>query len=349
MTNLAQAPNTIDVLLNELASAPYSMDLFALMRRLEATNTCAPKWGLANKYRDEILQFGQEPSSIFPSSTIAKLYQYSNGRKPKLAIHSFGLFGANGAMPLVFTEYVKERMAHHGDYALSDFVDIFHNRLIMLFYRAWADANSCVNMDSNEEKFTRYIASLCASSLPQTPASDAIPTHARWHNAGHLLRQARNAEGLENILAGFFKIPVKIEQFVARWLALPIDEQTRLGNIKGTQLGFDAVLGRKAMSKQHHFRIHFGPLTIEEYEQYLPNTTKYQQLRDWVRTYSGMEFSWDLQLNLKKPFTKTGLQLGSKKSIGWNCWLGNPSHLHKFSVTSVIFTPELKTAHITST
>ncbi len=345
MTNLAQSPSTTEMLLSELAAAPHSMDLFALMRRLEASDSTATKWGYANKYHDEKLQFGQEPSSIFPSSTIAKLYQYSNGRKPKLAIHSFGLFGANGAMPLVFTEYVKERMAHHGDYALSDFIDIFHNRLIMLFYRAWADANSCTNMDDTEEKFTTYISSLCASSLPHNTNTDTIPTHARWHNTGHLLRQARTAEGLKNILSGFFNVPVRIEEFVLRWLNLPADEQTRLGNFKGAQLGFDAVLGRKVMSKQQHFRVHLDSLSMEQYEQFLPNTLKYQQLRDWVRTYTGKEFSWDLQLHLHKSIDNTGLQLGNKKNLGWSTWLGKLSGCNQCRVDKVTFTPDPEVTH----
>lgn len=345
MTSLAHQPSTADLLLNELAAAPYSMDLFALMRRLEASDGTAAKWGFANKYSEEKLQFGQEPSSIFPSSTIAKLYQYSNGRKPKLAIHSFGLFGANGAMPLVFSEYVKERMAHHNDYALSDFIDIFHNRLIMLFYRSWADANSCSNMDSAEEKFTTYISSLCASSLLHNPATDSIPTHARWYNTGHLLRQARTAEGLKNILSDFFKVPVRIEEFVTRWLVLPAEEQTQLGNGKGTQLGFDAVLGRKVMSKQHHFRIHLESLSMEQYEQFLPNTLKYQQLRDWVRTYTSREFSWDLQLHLKKSIANTGLQLGKKNNLGWNTWVGDISSINQYSASKVTFTPEPEKSH----
>lgn len=311
-----------DELLNQLAEKPFGQDLFALMRRLEANTEAYPKWGHANKYRDEVLQFGQEPSSMFASSTLAKLYQYNNGRKPKLAINSFGLFGPNGAMPLVFTEYVKERMAHHGDYTLSDFVDIFHNRLIMLFYRAWADANACASLDRSDEAFTRYIASLCAAGLSATER-DSVPAHARWYRAGHLLRQVRNAEGLQQILRDFFKVPVRVEEFVARWLPLCTQEQTRLGNIQGTQLGVDAVLGRRVMGKQHHFRIHLGPLSLEQYNQFLPNSPQYQQIRDWVRTYTGMEFTWDLRLALRQSVARVGVRLGKQKQLGWNTWLGD--------------------------
>lgn len=339
MNTLAPPLTMQDELLNELSNNPFAVDLFALMRRMEAINTNNPPWGMANKQRDEVLQFGQEPSAIFASTSIAKLYQYTNGRKPKLAIHSFGLFGPNGAMPLVFTEYVKERMAHHSDYALSDFIDIFHNRLIMLFYRAWADASSCANMDRREENFTRYIANLCAAGLPLTQ-QDSIPTHARWHNAGHLLRQARNAEGLKNILAGFFKVPVRIEEFVARWLPLASNEQTCLGKFNGSQLGIDAVLGRKVMSKQHHFRIHLGPLTAEQYNQFLPCKPQYQQIRDWVRSYIGMEFTWDLRLSLAQATQGIGVQLGDKKYLGWNTWLGRNSTHASPHPCDVIFHPE---------
>lgn len=342
MSNNTPALTITDELLTELAGKPYAMDLFTLMRRLEASNNTRPKWGFANKYRDEILQFGQEPSSIFANSTIAKLYQYKNNRKPKVAINGFGLFGPNGVMPLVFTEYVKERMTHNDDHALGDFVDIFHNRLIMLFYRAWADANSCATLDYRDEKFTDYIISLCAASFSKKQTADSIPSHSRWHNAGHLLRQARTAEGLKNILTGFFNVPVKIEEFVSRWLQLPDDEKTCLGNPKGTQLGIDTLLGSKVMSTQHHFQIQMGPLDQQQYEQFLPNTHKYRQLRDWVRTYVGMEFSWDIKLILdKKSCSTTGLALGHKKCLGRNSWLGNVSDVENCSTYGQTFAPEL--------
>lgn len=343
MRNQPSAPRKIDEILLSVANKPYAMDLFFLMRNLEANNNTT-KLGYANKYRDETLQFGQEPSSIFASSSVAKLYQYTNGRKPKLAIHSFGLFGPNGPMPLVFTEYVKERIAHHGDYAASDFIDIFHNRLIMLFYRAWADSNSCASLDNSEESFTRYIISLCAAGYSPTQKKDSIPSHARWHNAGHLMQQTRSAEGLQNILAGFFKIQIRIEEFVSHWLLLPKEEQTSLGGTKGTQLGFDTVLGRKVLSKQQHFRIHLGPLTQEEYDQFLPNTDKYQQMRDWVLTYVGTEFTWDMCLILKNTTKNIGIALGKQKKLGWNSWLSadhsNSPQKQNNLISSVIFHPE---------
>lgn len=339
MNSPAPLPDKLAELLNELEANPFAMDLFSVMRRVDASTPDQIQIGQANRYAQEPLQFGQEPSSKFASSSIAKLYRFANGRKPKLAINSFGLFGPNGAMPLVFTEYVKERMAHHGDNSLSDFADIFHNRLIMLFYRAWADAQSCASLDRKEEKFTHYIAQLSATGIQPNSQVDAIPDHARWHNTGHLLRQARNAEGLKNILSNFFKVPVRIEEFVSHWLKLPCDEQTRLGKIKGTQLGFDAVLGKRVLDRQHHFRIHVGPITQSEYDQFLPCTHRYQQLRDWVRNYIGVELTWDLNLILKNPGKKSGMTLGGQQRLGWNSWVGSFTQ-NQTEVKAAIFNPE---------
>lgn len=342
MNAVAPAINEFDSMLGAIAREPFAFDLFAFMRQLEANQSHLPKLGWANKYRDEPLQFGQEPSSIFASASIAKLYTYTGNRKPKLSIHSFGLYGPNGAMPLVFTEYVKERMTHHNDYAMSDFIDLFHNRLIMLFYRAWADANSCASLDHSNENFTRFIANLCASGYSPDQHTDAIPNHARLHHAGHLLRQVHNADGLKHIIANFFKVPVEIKELIQKWLPLPKEEQSCFGNIKGMQLGVDVVIGKKVMSRQHHFRIHIGPLSLQEYDDFLPYTRRYKQLRDWVRTYVGIEFSWDLCLEIQAK-SSMGIQLGQQKQLGWNTWLGKLStatdHYLPHS-RCVIFNPE---------
>lgn len=315
-------PSALDTDLQmTLENNPYLVDLFSLMRSMEATHEDLPPWGLAKKCDDEVMQFGQEPTAIFASSTIARFNQFKTNRKPKLSIYGFGLFGPNGAMPLVFTEYAKERMTHHGDHSIVEFLDIFHNRLIMLLYRAWADAQSCAAMDRKEEKFSYYVNSLLAAGCSVGQLKDSIPSHARLHYAGHLLRHARSANGLKCILQSFFNVPVAIEEFIAQWIHLPSEEQTRLGCEKGTQLGIDTVLGSKVMGKQQYFRVHLGPLNHNEYNEFLPRTLKLRQLSDWVNAYIGPEFNWDLMLTLDLR-SASGICLGDQKHLGMNSLLG---------------------------
>src|SRR5690606_20867113 len=122
-----------------------------------------------------------------------------DGRPARLSIYSFGLFGPNGPLPLHMTEYARERLIHHGDGALTAFADIFHNRLILLLYRAWADAQSAASLDHGQEDFSRHLAGLLHRPAVE-PARGAVAPHARYVMAGHLLRQTRNPEGLIQIL-----------------------------------------------------------------------------------------------------------------------------------------------------
>lgn len=52
----------------------------------------------------------------------------------------FGLGGPNGPLPLHLTEYMRERQRNHADPTSKRFLDVFHHRLLSLFYRAWAEA-----------------------------------------------------------------------------------------------------------------------------------------------------------------------------------------------------------------
>jgi type VI secretion system protein ImpH len=312
----------IAALWQALEQTPHAYDLFALLRRVEALHPHFPRLGRAKRPSQEPLRIGQEPSSFFAPSTIARLDKPRRKGGPKLVIHSFGLFGPNGPLPLVMTEYAHERAIHHGDRTLIEFADIFHHRLTLLFYRAWADAQSTVSLDRpQDEKFTRHAASTIAYGLGATRDRDSVPDHARLNHAGHLVRQTRNAEGLARILANFFRVPAAIEEFVGRWLPLPRDQRSRLGANRGSRLGVDLVAGNAVWDRQHRFRVRLGPMPRASYDDLLPPGTGHRQLLDWVRTYIGIELDWDVRLVLRRADVPQ-VRLGGDTRLGWSTWLG---------------------------
>jgi type VI secretion system protein ImpH len=145
-----------------------------------------------------------------------------------------------------------------------------------------------------------------------------------------LIRQVRNAEGLAQIVAEFFRIEARVEEFVAHWLVLEPAMRTRLARF-GTALGDGAVLGRRVWDRQSKFRIHLGPLTLEQYESFLPAVVRrggrsdggagFRQLRDWVRFYLSFELDWDVRLHLKHDEVPAA-RLGVSGQLGWTTWLG---------------------------
>jgi type VI secretion system protein ImpH len=157
-------------------------------------------------------------------------------------------------------------------------------------------------------------------SRPAVHDRDTVPDLAKLFHASALIRHVRNVEGLERILRHFFRVPVWIEEFVGHWMSLSKRERTYLSTDTAV-LGSGAVLGRRLWDRQHKFRIHVGPLTLDEYENFLPGTPALRQMVDWVRQYLCFELDWDVQLAMI-PGVVPPLILGRRQRLGWTTWLG---------------------------
>ena len=302
-----------------LARAPHEHDLFHVLRWIDARGGARLPLGRDTVPRHEPVRLRQEPSMAFAPANLAYAHAPGPGRPAEISQYGFGLFGPNGPLPLHLTEHARERIHHHGDRTLAAFADLFHHRLGLLFYRAWADAQSTVALDRDDEGFSRHVASLLHMGQPSMRARDEIPDHARYHMAGHLLRQTRNPEGLKHILEDFFGVPVRIREFVPQWIRLPATQQLSLGGTQG--LGIDTLVGRAVRDAQHRFRIELGPMRLARYRQFLPGQKPARQLLQWVRQYIGLEYAWELR-PLLDPRDAQGLALGQDRALGLASWLG---------------------------
>ncbi|ALM87281.1 hypothetical protein ASB57_25905 [Bordetella sp. N] len=309
-----------------LARDPYSHDLYHALRWIDARGGARLPLGRETVPRHEPVRMRQEPSMAFAPSTLAAARPAQAGRPPEMSIYSFGLFGPNGPLPLHMTEHVRERLYHYGDGTLSAFADIFHHRLILLFYRAWADAQSTVSLDRADDRFTRYVACLLHMGQPSMRGRDKVVDHAKYHMASHLLRQTRNPEGLRHILEHYFGVPVRIREFVPQWIRLAPEQRLGLGGAQG--LGRDTMLGAAVRDAQHKFRIEIGPLARAQYDSFLPGAPSAQKLVQWVRHYTGIEFAWDVRLVLAHKHVG-GTTLGGRRAkggaaqpVGLGSWLG---------------------------
>lgn len=332
----AAPPSAAGLLWDAVARAPWRYDLFALLRRVQAQRPDLPKLGRASRPSLEPLRVGQDPNPCFAPTSLASA-QPRGARPPKLRIHSFGLFGPHGPLPLAMTEFARERSKHAGDSALTEFLDIFHHRLSLLFYRAWADAQPAVQMDRPDgDGFGRYVASLFGAA-DDRPDADPLSDTARPHHAGHLVRHTRSAESLEAILSRFFRLPVRVVENVPHWLELPDSECSRLGGVQGGRLGRDLVLGRAVWDRQHRFRIEIGPMPAREHAHFLPDGRYARMLREWVRTHVGIEYDYQLCPRLD-PAERPPAQLGAGTRLGWNTWL--PGAAGAAPHTDLVYRPE---------
>lgn len=305
-----------------LRAAPYAHDLFQALRWLDALSPGAAPLGRAARPRGEPVRLGVEPSLGFAPAMLAGVRD--SGARPHLAIRGFGLFGPNGPLPLHLTEYARERAQQYDDPTFAAFADVFHHRLILLFYRAWADAQPTASLDRpGGARFDAYLASLIGRAPPESakPIRDEIAPHAHYFHAGHLVRHTRNPEGLAQILRRYFGVPVRIVEHVAQWLPLEREQRCVLGGARLAPPLGSAALGVAVRDAQSRIEIVLGPLTLVQYRRFLPGGTAARALEQWVRDYVGIEFDWKVQLELA-PDEVPALALGSREMLGLSAWIG---------------------------
>lgn len=319
------AGNTVDAvaLQNALRDHPEDFDFFEAARRLECAFPDSPLIGRSTRAADDFVRFCQSPTLAFAPRSIDR-YQIGGAGKPA-RLHGlfFGLFGPNGPLPLHLTEYAIDRELNSRDTTFTAFANIFHHRMMSLFYRAWADSQPTVQLDRPaEDKFRMYMGALVGLATPDLGDRDDLPDQYKRFFAGRLLQQSRNAEGLKGLLERFFRIPVGIVEFVAEWMRLPPESLMRLGGASEmASLGRTAVTGEYVWGCQQRFRLRLGPLDRAEFNNFLPGGQALRQLVAAVKTYVGEEKAWDVQLVLKSadvPATR----LGKVGRMGLSTWLG---------------------------
>ncbi len=314
----------------DLQKEPYRYGFFQVMRLLECAYKDKARFGQSQRPSQEPpIRLGQDVSLTFETATLTSFNRRKQGLMPLLKQRFLGLFGPNGPMPIHLSEYIHERVHYHRDHTLAGFADMFHHRMICLFYRAWANTEPTVSFDRpKSDRFSTYIGSLSGLGTNSLRDRDAMPDIAKFHYTGFLSCQSKSAEGLRALLADYFRLTVSIEQFSGEWLTIQDSDLTRLGESPLTgELGRSAILGSRVWACQHKFRIRFGPLNLNEYLSLLPDGYRLEQLIAIIRNYIGDELSWDVNLVLKKDQVPSA-QLGETTHLGWTSWLGERSSDH---------------------
>jgi type VI secretion system protein ImpH len=308
-----------EALLARLEAEPWAFHLYTAMRALEAMHADRPRFGKSLRLRDDPVRFGQEPTLAFAPSTLAS-FRRAGARPARLNQYFLGVFGPNGPLPLHLTEYARERERNFHDAAFRRFADVFHHRMLQLFYRAWADSQPVTHADrAGEDRFALYVGALEGLGLDALRGRDALPDEARFHWAGLFAMPTRPAEGLERVLAGYFRAPVSIEQCTGHWIHLPEDMKSRLG-VAECGLGTTATLGERVWDCAGKFRVVFGPVGYATFERFLPGRESLERLVAIVRTWTSDELSWDVQVILKQAEVP-GTKLDARSGLGWNTWL----------------------------
>ena len=238
-----------------------------------------------------------------------------------------GLTGPSAVLPVPYTELLIERRNHYRDDSAHAFFDIFSHRAIALFYAASQKYHFHTPIElGREDGFSRNLLDLAGVGLQSlrnrmVTHGYGIPDRFIMYYAGLLAQKPISANALVNLVRGFFKVPVMLEQFVGTWIELSEADVSRFGNAAMT-LGQTTVSGARQFDRQTKLAVHIGPLTSEQFAEFLPGQPGALALSELVKFCLGHALAVEVALILKRediPVPRLGPDAGLR--LGYNAWL----------------------------
>ena len=308
-----------------LRDDPNAVEFFQAVRLLERLYPDRAPVGGFGDPAQEVARFTVPPNIGFPASEIQSLDLDADG-PTRVAVNFLGLSGPLGVLPYAYTLAVGER-ARQRDTALRDFLDLFHHRLVSLFYRAWEKHRFTVAHErARRDPLAAHVADLIGLGTGGLQDRLAVLDESLLFYSGLLASHRRSAIGLEQLVADYFDVPATVEQFVGEWYPLHGGDQCALDHERpadSARLGMGAVVGDEVWDQQARVRLRLGPLTRAQYDDFLPGGSALPRLRELVRLYADDQLDVDVQLVLARAAVPACVldPLRGALPLGWTTWL----------------------------
>ncbi|HWS56324.1 MAG TPA: type VI secretion system baseplate subunit TssG [Pyrinomonadaceae bacterium] len=302
----------------------YRFDFFQAVKLLELSRPALAPVGEGPEPAREPVRFKSAVGLAFPASDVAEVRPPAgDGGAAQMTVNFMGLAGALGPLHAPTTEQIIDGVSRK-DTALRDFLDIFNHRLVSLLYRIRKVHR--VGGDSRapgSDRLSAYLYAAFGLGTPSLRGRMQVKDRALAFYAGLLGQQPRSMAGLERLLEDYFGVRARGLQFVGRWLELEEDQWTAIGAAgRNQRLGDTAVVGTRVWEQQGGFELALGPLSLEEFMDFLPTGWAFGPLCDLVRFYAGDELDFRVRLTLKAgevPAARLGASGGAR--LGWTSWL----------------------------
>ena len=327
-------------LIGRLAAEPWKYRFFQAVRLLERRKArqAHGQWpngtaavGEEADPRQRIVRFRAATRLSFPACEIDTVVEESS-EPAAMTVTFLGLSGPSSVLPLHYGVTVWRQLRNRNS-ALRDFFDLFNDRLVAFFYRAWAKYRVPISVERNagdgQDGATQTLRALIGFGTDHLLGRTEIPEHSLLHYSGLLSHFPRNAAGLAALLSDYFRLPIRVEPFDGRWLSLPREERTRIsGDDLGAgcfaRLSVDAAIGDSYWDAQSSFTIEIGPVNYTAFSTFMPNGSELRRLADLARLYVNPDLGFRVELCLMRnevPRIELGRNIAVEPLLGWNTWL----------------------------
>jgi len=319
----------------------YGFSFFQAVRLLESLSAGAKPLGEATRPRDEAVHFSVRPGFAFPPSEIAALGKEGGEGPCRMEVAFLGLVGPSGVLPHWYNELARERIRQK-DSTLASFLDIFHHRLISLFYLAWKRYRLAVIFRAGaRDGLSLDLRSLIGLGTEGLAGRVGVPEEDLIYYGGLLSRAVPSAVALEGVVEYFSGTAAKVEQFLPRQIPISPDDQTQLG-VANARLGMDALCGNWVWDRQSAFRVHLGPMDYGHFVRFLPTGAMCRSVFSLIRFAAGIQYDCDLRLVLRRTEVPP-CALGSPECpplLGWSTWVSSAGFEHPEDPAMDVQSPE---------
>lgn len=312
-----QRARPADLLPALLAKAPR-MNVFRLCELMELAAPERAPLGTTDSPADEPVRFRSSRALGFPAREIAgvEIDEDDPDRPPAIRTTFLGLYGVDARMPSYFVDEIAQR--RDGAEPLAAFLDLFHHRIVMQFYRVARKYRYPVGFrKGGEDEVSRYLLSLLGLGFGRPAAGQAVPTQKLLSMLGLASQRTRTAEGLAGVLQ--HAVPdatITVQEFHPVWV--PIDSRERM------PLGANCVLGRGFYDRTNTVLVVITPSRRESVLGLMPGRHTHREVMELLRFYLGYEAHARLEMHVRRSLMPPPALNARDVSLGYTTQLRSP-------------------------
>ncbi len=267
---------------------------------------------------DQIVRFRGGLGMAFPAAGLPTARAGDERQPPELSVAFFGVASpaSFGSLPTVYTQLAA---AHP---AVRDFLDIFNQRLIELFYRALERSEITASAAGDAAAYEHVLGAILGLGFPAL--RNRLPfERPLLRAAGIVARTPATAAGIVDLVGEVLGLSAEVVEGVPQWEPIEADQRCVLGG-EGRQLGASCAIGRRIRSSIGRLRVRIGPLNWSDFESCQPGGERFDELVLLIRSAVGPEFEFQIQLVLERddvPPLVLGRSPGRETRIGRSAWL----------------------------
>jgi len=304
----------------------YRFSFFKAVHLLESLLPDRKPLGRTLAPSEEAVRFRVKPGSVFPPSDISDLRPAEEDGPVTMEIPFMGLIGPSGVLPSWINDLAMERLREK-DASLTAFFDVFHHRLIALFYLAWRKYRFPENyLPGAKDRLSRCLLGLMGLGTEGLAPRLGLPLESLIFYSGLLSRSVPSAAAIEATVAYFADTTVQVEQFIDRMIPVSPEDQTQLGKANGS-LGMDAMCGSQAWESQTKFQVNLGPVRYAAFVRLMPSGDRLDPIFSLVRYMVGIEYEFEIGVILQReevPPCVLGAMTPTSPRLGWSTWVKTP-------------------------